>query len=50
MSSGSNISLFSGFFLALFNGIAYSKTGSLTVPILANVGFMATIALSIFDL
>lgn len=45
LQSSNQIALFSGVFLGFFNGIAYQRIGSLTVPILANVGFISTLAL-----
>ena len=45
MSSGNKIAFISGISLGVFNGIAYDRIGSLTVPVLANVGFIATLVL-----
>ncbi|MDB2447272.1 hypothetical protein N9W79_01465 [bacterium] len=45
LMSDNNIALYSGFFLGLFNGIAYHRVGSLTVPVLANVGYISTLVL-----
>ena len=43
--SSNKIALASGILLGVFNGIAYQRVGSLTVPLLANIGFISTLVL-----